>query len=177
MTVERSRGPAILVVDDEESIRRLARRVLESSCFDVTVAATGDEALERISRDPPIDLLVSDLRMPGLNGSELGQRARALWPGLKVLYVTGHADDLFTDYRMLGEGEAFLEKPYTFQGLLEAVNQLLYGTTSANHDDRQGCQTPLPSGIFAKYWQKSRKKNEARRHRVPNSCADEAGSR
>jgi CheY-like chemotaxis protein len=155
VTAARSGRPAVLIVDDEESVRQLARRILEEARFDVTMAASGDEALQEIYRDPRFDLLVADLQMPGLQGDETARRARAVLPDLKVLFVTGHVDRLFVEYPMLAEGEAFLEKPYTVRGLLEAVYQVLYGTTHGPEEHQAPDLARAARALVHEYWQKS----------------------
>jgi CheY-like chemotaxis protein len=116
----------VLVVDDEAPIRLLERRVLEEGGYSVTEAGGGQEAIELLAHGAPLELLIADLDMPGLGGDEMVSRIRSLRPDLKVLYVTGHIDRLM-DARPLWEGEAFLEKPFSAAGLLEAVALLLFG--------------------------------------------------
>lgn len=74
-----------------------------------------------------VDLLVTDLMMPGMNGRKLAEVVRARYPGARVLYVTGFADSLFKGVQELGEGESFIEKPFGAEGLLEAVRLLMFG--------------------------------------------------
>jgi two-component system cell cycle sensor histidine kinase/response regulator CckA len=119
--------PTVLVVDDEAPIRRLARRILEDAGYRVTEAGDGVEALSLLTPDSKIDLLMADLAMPKLGGDALVCQIRCAHPDLKVLYVTGQIDSLM-DARALWEDEAFLEKPFTPVGLMEAVSLLLYGT-------------------------------------------------
>jgi CheY-like chemotaxis protein len=120
--------PVVLVVDDEPPIRDLARRILEKDGYAVMEAASGPDALKLLADDKHVDLLVADLAMPEISGEELTRQLRSKRPELKVLYVTGHVDRLFVERQILPEGEAFLEKPFTVQGLLEAVSLQLYGT-------------------------------------------------
>lgn len=120
--------PVVLVVDDEEAIRQMARRILEMGGYRVIEASNGTEALALLADNRPFDLLMADLEMPGLTGEEMARRIRAARPDLKVLYVTGHIDRLFDQRPRLWEGEAFLDKPFTAGGLLEAVSLILYGT-------------------------------------------------
>lgn len=117
----------VLVVDDEEGIRMLERRVLEAVGYTVIEAANGLEAIALLATGTHADLLLADLDMPELGGDEMVSRVRTTRPDLKVLYVTGHIDRLM-DARPLWEGEAFLDKPFTAAGLTEAVALLLHGT-------------------------------------------------
>ena len=130
MTKKTMETPAavILVVDDEEPIRNMARRILESDGYRVLEASNGADAITLLHDDTPLDLLMADLEMPELMGDEMARRLLAVRPDLKVLFVTGHVDRLFSEQPLLWEGEAFLEKPFTSTGLLEAVALLLYGT-------------------------------------------------
>jgi two-component system cell cycle sensor histidine kinase/response regulator CckA len=120
--------PTVLVVDDEKSIRDVARRVLESDGYQVTEASNGLEAIALLQDGAQLNLLMADLDMPVLGGDEMVRRIRATRPDLKVLYVTGHIDGLMDTRPSLWEGEAFLDKPFSAAGLLEAVAMILYGT-------------------------------------------------
>lgn len=121
--------PTVLVVDDEEAIRQVARRVLEGEGYHVTEASNGLDAIALLERGAPLDLLMADLDMPELSGDEMVRRIRATRPDLRVLYVTGNIDRLLDDERPeLRDGEAFLDKPFSATGLLEAVSLILYGT-------------------------------------------------
>jgi len=123
-----SHTPAtILLVDDESTVREVQRRVLEAEGYLVMEAGSGLEGIAALSQPAQIDLLIADLEMPGLAGEEMVRQIRTTRPDLPVLYVTGHIDRLM-DARPLWEGEAFLEKPFSVEGLREAVFLLLYGT-------------------------------------------------
>ena len=118
----------VLVVDDEEPIRTAARRILEADGYKVLEAENGVRAIELLADDVAIDLLMADLEMPELTGEEMARRLRAQRHDLKVLYVSGYVDRLLNERPLLWEGEAFLEKPFTFEGLSQAVSLLLFGT-------------------------------------------------
>jgi two-component system, cell cycle sensor histidine kinase and response regulator CckA len=120
--------PTVLVVDDEQPIRQLARRVLEGEGYHVTEAGNGLEAIALLKGGAPLNLLVADLNMPGVRGDEMVRQIRVTRPDLKVLYVTGHIERLLDEHPMLQDGEAFLDKPFSAAGLLEAVSLMLYGT-------------------------------------------------
>lgn len=119
----------MLIVDDEAPIRDIVDRVLRSAGYDTVVAADGAEALHLLDDDPTFDLLLTDLVMPHMTGDELARRARATVGDLKVLYLTGYADQLFNQRSFLESHEAFLEKPVAPTGLLQAVSLILFGTT------------------------------------------------
>jgi two-component system, cell cycle sensor histidine kinase and response regulator CckA len=120
--------PTVLVVDDEEPIRQMARRILEEAGYVVTEASGGLEAITLLSAGTPLDLLMADLDMPGLGGDEMVRRIRTTRPDLRVLYVTGHIDKLMDERPLLWDGESYLDKPFSAIGLLEAVSMSLYGT-------------------------------------------------
>ena len=119
----------LLVVDDELPILKLVTRILATDNYDVSSAGSGNEAAQMIHAPgyPGVDLLVTDLMMPGMNGRELAAITRQLFPSARVLYVTGFADTLFKDLQELGEGESFIEKPFGTDGLLEATRLLMFG--------------------------------------------------
>jgi len=118
--------PLVLVVDDEEPIRQLERRILESGGYRVIEASRAFEAFALLQKDLQVDLVIADLQMPDLGGEEMARRIRRDRPEIRVLYVTGHIDELMDERSTLWEGEAFLDKPFTAKALLEAVSLLLY---------------------------------------------------
>jgi two-component system cell cycle sensor histidine kinase/response regulator CckA len=119
----------LLIVDDEVPILKLVTRILATDNYDITGAESGEEAAQLVSNPdhPGVDLLVTDLMMPGMNGRELSMIVRGKYPKARVLYVTGFADTLFKDLQELGEGESFIEKPFGTDGLLEATRLLMFG--------------------------------------------------
>jgi len=125
-----SKGPLVLVVDDEPPIRQMERRILEKAGYRTMEASGGEEAIAMLSAINP-DLLIADLDMPGLAGEEMVRRIHVVRPNLKVLYVTAHIDRLLDAQSIISDGEAFLDKPFTAAGLIEAVTLLLTGSISA----------------------------------------------
>ena len=119
----------VLVVDDEAGIRVFAARVLADAGYATAVAGDGAEALRMVDEQAPFDLFVVDINMPGMRGDELARQLRERDHNVKVLFFTGFSDRLFEQRHVLWEGEAFLEKPVTRNGLLEAVALLLFGHT------------------------------------------------
>ncbi len=117
----------VMVVDDEAAVRDIEKLVLTNAGYDVLTAEDGPAALSLLDADHPVDLVVADLKMPAMDGDEMARRLRAVHPDLKILFVTGHADFLFEAQPVLWEAEAFLDKPFTAAGLLEAVSVLLSG--------------------------------------------------
>jgi CheY-like chemotaxis protein len=117
----------VLVVDDEESVRTFAERVLVDAGYEVALAADGPDALRIAPLLGPFDLFLIDLVMPRMNGNEVARLLRRADPDAKILYFTGHSDLLFEEHPTLSVNEAFLEKPVGINGLLEAVSLLLFG--------------------------------------------------
>jgi CheY-like chemotaxis protein len=118
-------GATILLVEDEEKVRDLTRLALERWGYTVLVARDGQEALARATAYPgPIDLLVTDVVLPGMNGRELAERLRAARPALRVLYASGYTDDAVVRHGVR-EGTPFLQKPFTFASLQRTVQAAL----------------------------------------------------
>ncbi len=118
---------SVLVVDDEELVRKFVDRVLREAGYETTTASDGPEALEVAARLESFDILVTDVMMPQMTGDELARRVRITKPGMKVLYLTGFSDRLFKEKVTLWADEAFLDKPCSVQGLQQAVSLLLFG--------------------------------------------------
>jgi CheY-like chemotaxis protein len=116
-----------LIVDDEELVRQFVERVLREAGYDTATAADGPEALELAASAKSFDILVTDVMMPQMTGNELSRLMRASTPEIKVLYLTGFSDQLFKEKITLWADEAFLDKPSSVKGLLEAVSLLLFG--------------------------------------------------
>jgi PAS domain S-box-containing protein len=125
--VEDLRGEkSVLVVEDEESIRRLATEILGRYGYAVFSAGDGEEALRiATSHEGEIDLLLTDVIMPGMGGPELFERIRQLRPGIKVLYVSGYTNDAIVHQGVLDPGIAFLQKPYSPTSLVRKVKDVL----------------------------------------------------
>jgi PAS domain S-box-containing protein len=121
----------VLLVEDEEMLRRMVRELLESSGYHVLEAAHGDEAV-RISRSYPgaIHAMLTDVIMPGLTGPEVARVLCALRTRMKVLYVSGYTDDAPVPTVKVQEGTAFLQKPFTPAALEETLRQLLDAPTA-----------------------------------------------
>lgn len=142
-------GPLVLIVDDEPGIRELERRILEKAGYVVIEASDGAEAIRVLSSSAAPDLLIADLDMPNLTGEEMVRRVHAARPQQKVLYVTAHIDRLLDVRSIVWEGEAFLDKPFTTKGLLEAVSLLLTGTLTGRSEQSSG-NSAQPSGLLVK---------------------------
>ncbi len=119
------RDAAILLVEDEDAVRRFAREVLRRHGYRVTVAANAEEALEIAARNEPVDLLLTDVIMPGMGGRALSDQLRCSRPDLKVVFMSGYAGEAIVRHGILAPGTAFIDKPFTAAGLLEKVGQSL----------------------------------------------------
>jgi CheY-like chemotaxis protein len=124
----RGRGQHVLLVEDEEMLRSIARDVLEEAGYRVSDCAEGYEALRLIDAGPPPDLLVTDIGLPGMDGRQLASAVRETLRAIPVLFVTGYAWDAFADSPALPERTAMLSKPFSVHALIDAVADLLGGT-------------------------------------------------
>ncbi len=116
----------VLLVEDEDSVRQLVRETLESRGYRVLEAAAGQAALTvAASHTDPIHLVITDVVMPGLNGHELVQQLLPTRPGIKVLYLSGYAQDAFTTPPAAEAQKTFLQKPFTLQSLARKVREIL----------------------------------------------------
>jgi two-component system cell cycle sensor histidine kinase/response regulator CckA len=122
-----TRSLRILVVDDEETVRKFVDRVLREAGHTTVTAADGVTALKAAQEQGPFDLLLTDVNMPKMVGDELARQVRQHEPSMKVLYLTGFSDQLFKEKVTLWQDEAFLDKPCSIKGLLEAVALLAFG--------------------------------------------------
>jgi two-component system, cell cycle sensor histidine kinase and response regulator CckA len=120
-------GYTVLVVDDEDAVRTLACRMLTSAGYQALQAGHGREAIATIEQHAgAIHLVLTDIKMPGMNGRELGRHVEQRWPGRPVLYMSGFASEVFQG-GLLEPGAPFLSKPFTQQDLALKVRSLLGG--------------------------------------------------
>lgn len=116
----------VLVVEDEPAVRELVREFLEESGYRVLDAGGGPAAIELLQQHAgAIQLLLTDVIMPGMSGRELADRLTALRPGLKVLYMSGYTDNEIARQGVLEEGTHLLQKPFTRSALAAKVRELL----------------------------------------------------
>jgi len=117
----------VLVVDDEVALLTIIADVLEESGFTVLTVPDGPAGLEIVRSDQPIDLLLTDIRLPkGLNGREVAEAARTVRPGLKILFMTGYAGSAL-DGGPLAAGMEIVTKPFDLGRLADRVNRLIEG--------------------------------------------------
>jgi DNA-binding NtrC family response regulator len=116
----------LLVVEDEDSVRRMARRMLESIGYTVLTARSAAEALLMLERrDQKVHLMLTDVVMPGMSGPDLVARLAEIHPGIRVLYTSGHADNAALRGAVLDGGIEFISKPYTRAELTRKVRDIL----------------------------------------------------
>jgi len=123
----RSRGTErILVVDDEDQVRRLLVRGLQQGEYDVIEASGAQEAIAILEQENgEVQLVVTDVAMPVMNGVELADRVKARWPGLPVLFVSGHPYDVVALTQDVIAADRFLQKPFKLETLLSQVRAAL----------------------------------------------------
>jgi two-component system cell cycle sensor histidine kinase/response regulator CckA len=116
----------VLLVEDEESVRQLVRETLESKGYKVLEADNGEAALQIVSDySGKIDMLITDVVMPGMSGRELSARLCASYPQTKVLYLSGYTEDAIVHEGVVDPDTAFLQKPFTLQTLSRKVREVL----------------------------------------------------
>jgi signal transduction histidine kinase len=125
----RARGGSevVLVVEDDESVRRLACAVLERNGYTTLQASDGVAALEVSARNPRIDLVITDVVMPQMGGPEVAEKLRQQRPHLKVLFFSGYTSNAIVHHGILDRGLSFLQKPFTPESLARTVRAVLDG--------------------------------------------------
>jgi DNA-binding response OmpR family regulator len=118
--------PTVLVVDDEEDLRDIMRRMLERRGYDTLVAGDSESAIATCrDHEGAIDVLVTDLGLPGASGGELSRAAVALRPQMGVIYISGLPKDIAVTKGLIGDDALMVKKPFTSDGLLEALRIVL----------------------------------------------------
>ncbi|MCM3874077.1 MAG: PAS domain S-box protein [Pyrinomonadaceae bacterium] len=116
----------VLLVEDEQMVRHMARHILEASGYTVMEAASGREAIEMCRvHDGPVDLLLTDVVMPHISGPRLSEEIVKMRPGIPVLYMSGYTDSTVVNQGILDEGMPFLQKPFTPDALALKVRECL----------------------------------------------------
>ena len=115
----------VLVVEDEDGLRELAKRLLQRQGYTVLVAANADEALRLFEGNPSIDVLLTDVVMPGASGPELTRQLVEQRPALRVIYMSGYTEDAIVQHGVLKPGIAFLNKPFTSETLGGKIREVL----------------------------------------------------
>jgi two-component system, cell cycle sensor histidine kinase and response regulator CckA len=122
----------VLLVEDEESVRELVRVTLVSRGYNVLEAENGEAGLRTAEEfKDTIDILITDVVMPGIGGRELAKKLMAIRPGISVLYLSGYTEDTVVTQGALVPGTAFLQKPFTLQNLAKKVREVLRARPAA----------------------------------------------
>jgi signal transduction histidine kinase/DNA-binding response OmpR family regulator len=116
----------LLLVEDEEGVRELMRDYLSAHGYQVLVATNGSEAMARCEEfEGRIEVLIADVVMPQMGGPALTKKLLPLRPDMKIVYVSGYADEALGDHRVLESGAAFLQKPFSLESLVRKVREIL----------------------------------------------------
>jgi two-component system cell cycle sensor histidine kinase/response regulator CckA len=115
----------VLVVEDAEGLGELAKRLLERQGYSVLLAANADEALQLFEQNASVDVLLTDVVMPGASGPELTRRLMERRPTLKVLYMSGYTEEAIVQHGVLNPGVVFLQKPFTSETLGWKIREVL----------------------------------------------------
>jgi two-component system cell cycle sensor histidine kinase/response regulator CckA len=113
----------ILVVEDDEVVRKTATTILKGYGYKILEAESGEKALE--IEETIIDLTLTDVVMPGMNGRELTVKLLERYPGMKVLYMSGYTDDAIIHHGVLEEGVPFIQKPFSSRDIARKVREVL----------------------------------------------------
>lgn len=118
--------PTVLVVDDEEDLRDIMRRMLERKGFQTLVAGDPQQAVDTCKEHVgQINLLLTDLSLPGGSGSDLAREASALRPEMRVVYISGLPREIALDQGLIGDDARLIRKPFTSDALVETVRSAL----------------------------------------------------
>lgn len=124
--------PKLLVVDDDDTIRTIAEHMLQDLGYQVLSAASGAEALDILTRDEGIDLLFTDVVMPGMDGGELVERARLMRPDLKVLFTSGYFEHALIKKGQISPDANLLVKPYQGHTLAKRIEMTLSDSVTSS---------------------------------------------
>jgi CheY-like chemotaxis protein len=138
----------ILLVEDSEPLRRLAELFLKENGYHVLVAADGSEAQQVAAQiSSPIQLLLTDVVMPGINGRVLAERLAPGQPGMRVLYMSGYTDNFIAGHGVLEQGVQLLHKPFTEEALTRKIREVLdRGGALGQKDHADRTATTVPAG-------------------------------
>jgi DNA-binding response OmpR family regulator len=119
----------VLVAEDEAAVRGVARQALSRHGYTVLEAPSAEAALDVASRHSgKIDLLLTDVVMPGMSGRDLARRLADARPGLRVIYMSGYTEDTITRHGILEPGLVYVQKPFSPEALARRVREVLDGT-------------------------------------------------
>ena len=124
--------PTVLLVEDDDQVRAFVRTLLMNDGYKVIEARTGEEGLRAAEESGHIDLLLADMLLPELSGSDLAERLLERRPGLKVLFVTGYVEGDIVQRCIRDLGASFLDKPFLPSALLQRVREAIGVAPRAN---------------------------------------------
>lgn len=117
----------VLLVEDEDSVREVTKRMLTSNGYTVLDASNAEQSLKICEQHPEsIHLLITDMVMPGMSGTELGDHMTRKYPNMKVLYISGYTDNAIIQQGILPNATHFIQKPFTAESLLHKVSQVIH---------------------------------------------------
>ena len=121
------RSGTVLLVEDSDSVRAVVAKMLEEGGLTVLQASGGEEALAFARRgDAPIDLLLTDIAMPSMSGLELADRVERERPGVRILFMTGYAEEVVVNEGILGKNRECIGKPFTQEQITKRVRKILF---------------------------------------------------
>ncbi|MBB4132650.1 CheY-like chemotaxis protein [Xanthomonas arboricola] len=115
----------ILLVEDDDAIREMAADILGDEGYQVVTSGDAEQAMEQLASARPFDLLLSDICLPGMNGRDLADNARRLYPALPIVFITGYAGAIAKRADFLDTGMRLLTKPFSLRDLLGVVETAL----------------------------------------------------
>jgi CheY-like chemotaxis protein len=122
----KERIETVLVVEDEDEVGRLARRILQKRGYRVLLARSPDEALVIASSEPDIAVLLSDVVLPGMSGPALAGELLRTHPDVRVLYMSGYSDDALSQRGVRDPGTELIEKPFSANALVAKVDEVAH---------------------------------------------------
>jgi two-component system cell cycle sensor histidine kinase/response regulator CckA len=143
----RCAGETILLVEDDPAVRRMAAEVLLSAGYHVLAAPSGADALLIAAKHAgPLDLLLTDVVMPGMTGPELARQFISQYPRLRTLFMSGYTDDAIEKHGVRGRTVRVLQKPFTHETLAQTVREALAPVAQASACVRSSLQGRNPKG-------------------------------
>ena len=134
----------ILVADDEAMMRNLILKILESEGYQVTVVSSGNEAVEKLKAEK-YDLLLTDVKMPGMTGFDLLKQVKVEWPEMAIIIMTGYGDAYSVKEALLLGADEYLSKPFKSQEVTLIVERAYWRLLSARNMEKQkGSLQPTP---------------------------------
>jgi CheY-like chemotaxis protein len=117
-------GEKIVIIDDEKEIREVVAKMLEQEGFSVFIAGNFEQ-VQKYYKTEKIDLLLTDVIMPEMNGDEIGEKILEKYPGAKIIYMSGYTESTIMDFSLLDKNKIYLQKPFSRQSLVESVKEIL----------------------------------------------------